>query len=293
MAGSADLLPTDVPVPRRRRRPLLAGVGAAVAAAAVVGGLLVGGSGHHAAHLAGADIAALARGAEGKRVALKSSKVDFTMTMTVKGHDLSGGGTGAFDYVNRDGELAMTIEPIGTLNEIMTPDAMYLQLPESERAAVAAETGGRSWLEISFAAIAKQTGVDLSALMQQQGGQDPASSLRLLAQAGSFHLVGTEPVRGVMTTHYSGTVDLAAAMRQKSTDLAATNRVLKDYSSTHVPVDVWLDADGVPRRMTQTLSMKTPGTMTMSMEFYDFGAPVSVVAPPANDVYDAGQALGG
>ena len=292
--GLNDLLPAAPPASRRRRRPRLAAAGVLVATVAVVGGLLVSGGGtHRPAQLSGSDVLALARGAEGKMAGLKSSRVDVTMSMSVAGRDLTGAGTGAFDYVKHDGTLSLTIDPVGTLNEVLTPAGIYMQLPESERSVMAAQTGGKSWLEISFAEISKESGVDMTALMQQSGGQDPASSLRLLGQGGQFHLVGTEPVRGVMTTHYAGTVDVAAVLRKESTDIAATNRVLALYSSTDIPVEMWLDAQGVPRRISQTLPMKSPGTMTMTMEFYGFGTPVTATAPPADQVYDAAQALGG
>jgi len=292
-AGLADVLPAAQSEPPRRRRGLVLGV--LLATGALVGGgiVLASGGSHRPAQLTGSDVLALARGAEGKMAALKSSKVDVTLSMSVSGHDLGGTGTGAFDYVKRDGSLSITIDPVGTLHEVMTPDGIYMQLPESERSAMEAQTGGKSWIEISFSSISKQAGVDLSSLMQQSGGQDPASSLRMLGEAGDFHLVGTESVRGVETTHYAGTVDIASVLRSKSTDSAATDRLLQQYSSTDVPVDMWLDADGVARRMSQTLPLKTPGTMKMTIEFYAFGTPVTVTVPPASDVFDAASLLGG
>jgi hypothetical protein len=77
-----------------------------------------------------------------------------------------------------------------------------------------------------------------------------------------------------------------------------------------VPVDVYVDADGHLRRMTMDLDLGSFAgaagvsgasgvpvpTMAMSLDLYDFGAPVKVEAPPADQIIslkDFGQSGGG
>ena len=79
-----------------------------------------------------------------------------------------------------------------------------------------------------------------------------------------------------------------------------------------MPVDLYIDAQGRVRRITLSLTMKdtpsaTPspgassdgldlpmsGTFSMSMDFFNFGVPVHVTAPPASDITDGSDLLKG
>jgi hypothetical protein len=60
-----------------------------------------------------------------------------------------------------------------------------------------------------------------------------------------------------------------------------------------IPADVWVDSDGLARRIQLKLDLGTmAGTgggsdlpvMTISIDLYDFGVPVHVEAPPADQV---------
>jgi hypothetical protein len=55
---------------------------------------------------------------------------------------------------------------------------------------------------------------------------------------------------------------------------------------------VWIDGDGQARKVTTEIDA-TMGTVTSSIEYYDFGAAVSVQAPPASDTLDFSDLLGG
>ena len=52
-------------------------------------------------------------------------------------------------------------------------------------------------------------------------------------------------------------------------------------------MDVWIDGGNRVRRVETTMSMSGSGldmTVTMRMEYFDFGAPVKVTAPAAGEV---------
>jgi hypothetical protein len=128
---------------------------------------------------------------------------------------------------------------------------------------------------------------------------------------------GTEDVRGVRTTRYTAMIAYDKVMASLDSDQraqleqAAGSTV--DLTSLSVPMDVWIDGEGLPRRVTLDLaSMLTAaaaatGTGTtagvdaagmldrfsrMTIEFFDFGAPVDVAAPPAGQVVDAASIPG-
>jgi hypothetical protein len=54
-----------------------------------------------------------------------------------------------------------------------------------------------------------------------------------------------------------------------------------------IPVTVWIDGQSQVRRMDMTLDVTTQGMSvktSTSTEFFAFGEPVSIAAPPANQV---------
>jgi hypothetical protein len=63
-----------------------------------------------------------------------------------------------------------------------------------------------------------------------------------------------------------------------------------------MPVDVWIDRKGLPRRMSSSYEMKVPEAdepfdVLYSMELSGYGTKVRVKAPPASLVTDLGQLL--
>jgi hypothetical protein len=94
---------------------------------------------------------------------------------------------------------------------------------------------------------------------------------RLEAEGVEVTEVGAEDVRGVATTRYAVTLPADA------TDAAAHN----------LSGDVWIDADGLVRRVELRGAGDTPFTMTA--ELFDIGRPVTVTTPPADQVTDLGS----
>jgi hypothetical protein len=157
-------------------------------------------------------------------------------------------------------------------------------------ASILGATSDKSWVEISGTGAAQDAGTSFA---------DGAAVLKLLESAGGVTKVGSEQVRGVDTTHYSASLDLATALAQLNADDRAKaedqlGRVGIDPSSVQVPVDVWIDNDGLVRRVRigvqppsgETTSNATAGTSgTLTVEFYDFGQPVAITVPSADQVF--------
>ena len=139
-------------------------------------------------------------------------------------------------------------------------------------------------------------GVDFAQLAQ--GNQsDPAQYLRWLWAVGEdVEELGTETVRGVETTHYRATVELDRVVEAGEPEVRDATRVWIDLLKRQlelgeVPIDVWVDEDGLVRRIEQ--EYEVGGTQTqIRMELDDFGIEVDAEAPPADQVIDLGD-LGG
>ena len=220
----------------------------------------------------------------------------------------SGGGSGkmtaegAVDFGTGDSQMTMYIDgPLGSALsdgiETRTVDGVaYVRMPSG--LAGIPTTEGKPW----FAVDASKFGnAGDSSPLGLTGQTDPTKALAYLETVSSdVREVGSDTIRGADTTHYRATLDLA-----KSVDVNAKNvppglrDSMKEFAGLFgsIPADVWIDGDGRVRREVLEIDfgkilrgLGAPGSatdnsvMTETLDFYDFGAPVHVEAPPADQV---------
>jgi hypothetical protein len=125
-----------------------------------------------------------------------------------------------------------------------------------------------------------------------------SSALRPPSEIG-IATVGTEPVRGHSTTHYTAAISYAKQadlMRAQGDDSGADDleKSADQSGSSNFPVDVWIDDHALVRRMTISIPLPidgdSPVTMSMTMEFFNFGAKPKITLPPEYQVLDAADA---
>lgn len=151
--------------------------------------------------------------------------------------------------------------------------------------------GGKQWIELDLSKLGKSAGFDLSKLMSGSQFQ-PGDLLSMLKSEGAtVHKVGSATIDGTATTHYRVSVDMAKALKQNglssNPELAAAAAKMKNASE-----NVWIGKDGLLRRVQVAYGLaKTHVAMTMNLS--DYGAHVTIAAPPSNSVYDATQLVQG
>jgi len=213
-------------------------------------------------------------------------------------------GQGFFNYSSEEGTLSLdtTSLPAGVsatlpsgplhIEEIFKSSTIYVGSPLF----AGKLPGGARWLKIDLGRFAQAVGFNLQ---QLAGGQsNPAQLLQYLkATSGSVELVGGGRVRGVATSHYRAAVDLGkVADVLPSSDRgqlhAALAKLIAQAGTSKIPVNVWVDAQHLVRRLTLALSLSTggqPAQVNMTMELYEFGPTPSLNPPPAGEVFDATQ----
>jgi hypothetical protein len=230
--------------------------------------------------------------AAAKTQAEGSVKVAMTMSMNVVGpkpFTMNGEGTGVFNNDNGSGRMTFTMRGEGVEAEfdfVYVMPAIYMRSPlfESEL------PDGKSWMKIDLARAGEELGLDMEALMNYRPTDAVAS---LEATAGEVEEVGTEAVRGIETTQYRATIDLEKAASEGPEELRESMaRVAELTGISTIPVRVWVDEDGLIRRLAQTWNQELPdgaGRMhtEMTMDLYDFGPRIQVDAPPPGEVFDA------
>jgi hypothetical protein len=224
-------------------------------------------------------------------------------------------GTGHVNFKNGESEMTMSLSglpaaassvfPAGsTITERFTGGKVYVGSP----AFAGKLPGGASWMAVDVAAAAGKLGLDPQSLAS--GQSNPAQFLQYLqASGGNVRAAGTETVRGVRTTRYTGSIDLrkAASHLPGSGGAAAKQAVEKLIGQLGIgslPVQVWVDAHQLVRRIEVDLPLNVAGQRLEAgvvVEFFDFGTARSVQAPASSETYEvssgslssAGSTLGG
>jgi hypothetical protein len=156
----------------------------------------------------------------------------------------------------------------------------------------------------------KQAGQALGidpAQLGQLGSNDPRQMIdQIRAVSGDVEKLGSEKVRGVDTTKYRANVDIRRypdrlPPEQREQARVAVEKLVEQTGNDTYPMTLWIGDDELVRRVQIEYDFEVPGQekkaeFSMTMEFFDFGAPVDVSPPPAKDVQDLGElaaSLGG
>jgi hypothetical protein len=254
----------------------------------------------------------------GRAAEAGTSRFEFTMSLTGGPTPVNLTATGASDssvpLMSLEMDMASIIPgtPPGgaTVSTVYDGKAVYMRFPEELAGGLPA---GKHWARLDLAALSSQAGIDVAALSAQFNSSDPLANIALLAGAsGDVTEVGTEDVRGVSTRHLKMTVDLQKAGEQLTATVsgpkaerlkAAVAQAAATLGVTQLPIEAWIDADGLPRRLAYEMDLskaKIPGaegapatgTAKVSMEFFDFGEDVKVSIPPAAETVDLAELLG-
>ncbi|HEC08393.1 MAG TPA: hypothetical protein ENI86_02360 [Acidimicrobiales bacterium] len=152
---------------------------------------------------------------------------------------------------------------------------------------------------VKMAALAAMMGADTDWIRSESGSDSGLTSgflggdtgspdvlMEQLSAAGEVTEVGREDVRGVGTTHFEVKLDPA-----KLAEMAGTEGDLGLGTSVDAPVQVWVDDQGLLRRMEMQIDDAT-GSGTMVFEMFDFGKPIEVEVPGPGEYTDESE-LGG
>ncbi len=261
------------------------------------------GSGPTAPATPGVDALSVVRAAAKATAGATSMRVSGSMAEHLRGVTPSEGAapvdvdvTGDFSGVVRSDPLGarLTVSNLTTngsalgarMRELLTPDAMYLKMPQ-----LAAQTG-TPWVVMRFADMKRLSGVDLRQVLSQARQMQPAQYVEQLAATGHIRDVGRESVRGTSTTHYSGTVPLDELLAHYSADVRAQLApTMRSAGFTGARVDVWLDDDGLARRITSS-SVGGEGSVEVHLDVLAYDVPVHVSPPPPGQVTDLARLAG-
>jgi hypothetical protein len=240
-----------------------------------------------------------------------TARFEMVMEMAMLGETFEVTASGAFDA---GGQMALTMDMGSVVDELAAGtdetvpdgfsdpwevvadgDTIYMKVPM-----LGMMLGDVGWISMT----PDDLGADASDLGLGAGAFDPSKMLESLRGVGGEpQVVGEEAVRGVETTHYRVEIDLADALaavpESERESVEASLEQLGDLSGAVIPVDVWIDADDLPRRLQMDMTgafgelTGEDAGMTMTMEVFDYGADVDIEVPPADEVTPFSEVLGG
>jgi hypothetical protein len=203
-----------------------------------------------------------------------------SMTVAIDAPQLAQAGSGL-----GSGKLQMGMMLVG--------QDMYMRFPQALAAALPG-LGGKPWVEINVANASHVSG--LSSLGDNPAMSDPQAVLQELESVANGVIdEGHQVVDGVLTTHYAATVSLDRLYgKLTSLDRAVVQQVIPGQD---VPVDVWIDAHNLVRRVAMTLTMGVPNGPSMqetaTADITDYGPQARPTPPPADQVTNASGLLAG
>jgi hypothetical protein len=179
------------------------------------------------------------------------------------------------------------------LSEVLIGDTVYVKFPQ-----LSAMLGGKPWAKIDLSSMGS-LGSAFSSMLDSAKNTDPTQQLQPLLASGNLHKVGTETVDGVQADHYSGTVDPATAFNSSAAaanltpdQVAQIKSLMQAGGVTGETIDVWVASSGLPVRESVS-SNTSAGAVKADLHMSGWGQPVSVSAPPADQVGDFSSILGG
>ncbi len=164
---------------------------------------------------------------------------------------------------------------------------LYVKLPQAVVNKVP-KLGGKPWVEVN---VTKAAGVPgLSSLGGDPTTSDPAKMLQeLTAGADNVTNEGQQLLDGVQTTHYRAQLSLERVWSKvPSSERALMQKLMRGVD---VPVDVWIDAHHLVRRVTMSLALGSPSgpalQATFTADISHYGPQPRPTLPPAGQVTDA------
>lgn len=208
-------------------------------------------------------------------------RMDGEVQVRVQGRDMAVPLDGAIDFAHDAARFTISLDGLGlpalgdaSLEARLVDGHLYV----NAGALVGSLLGGR-WVEVPVDAMGGAT-------------TDPTRLLDALRGVTEVERVGTDTIRGVEAIHYRGTISVADAIGRAPADRRERLRRALGAVDATIPVDVWVDGRDRPVRFAASFE-SAPVAATLRLDLFDYGADVTVTAPPADEVTSLGGLLGG
>jgi hypothetical protein len=214
---------------------------------------------------------------------LVGSSVEQATTVQVSMKSGVGTTTGSIKFGDPVAEKMTMDTPNGSEQVLLVDNIFYMQIPGMQ------DLTNKPWIKIDTTDSSNPANQIFTALVSSiKENADPSQMIKNLEAGGTLTGIDTAQLGGQSTTHYKITVDIDKMIANQTDPTMkqllgmAEQQGLKNY-----PVEVWLDSHGLPVQTTIDMPAMSgaPGSGGVSTVTYsNWGAPVTITAPPADQV---------
>ncbi|WP_326836588.1 hypothetical protein VSH64_17030 [Amycolatopsis rhabdoformis] len=239
---------------------------------------------------------ALELSAASKQSAQKSKTAKVSMTAQAAGQTITAHGDYLFQPGNVELSLIETVQ--GQQAEVRIVDqTLYVKMPPAEASQLGAD---KPWFKITPGANDPLSQALSGSVGSASQSSDPTALLDRVAQAGRIVSSDQTTLDGEQVNHYQVELDLDKVLDKLTAFLpAATKATLEQQvKGKHItlPAEIWVDKNQLPRQITMDESPLTQaegkgatGLGKTTLDYTDWGAPVTITAPPADQIGDLSQ----
>jgi hypothetical protein len=197
-------------------------------------------------------------------------------------------GDGAFRVNGSDVAMKMSMDmgaSIGKMEMVIVDKAFYMKMPTT-LAGQGGLSAGKPWIKIS-ADGTDPLSKTLGPLLENMGQSfDVSKTMDQIKNAGQITKSAKETLDGQDTTHYWVTIDMLKAA-QTQTD-PALKKAAEDAAAKSgvksMDMEIWVNTDNLPVQIVMATPAVQGQTMNMKMKYLDWGQPVDITAPPADQI---------
>ena len=248
------------------------------------------------------DPLAMVVAASDKIDASNALAMEFSMTITAAGTELTGSGSAVTAADGSSMRMDMSYDsfpgmPDGFDMEIILDDGI-MYMSTATFAAAGAPTGAlgdKEWVSIDLNDVVP--GYESFAELGT-GQNDPSQAFEYLKGAEDVELVGTEDIDGESTQHLRGTLNLQTALdelpAEAQEELRATMQELEaQIGQTSLPFEAWVDGEGRVRRMSYAMESGPEApqsfSLEMTLDITDYDAELDFEVPSPNEAVDLSE----
>lgn len=210
----------------------------------------------------------------------ETSTAHMSMTADMAGQKLDAVGDVKFGSDDAAMTMTMTLPGEGDVEMVFVDGVLYFKGPEPIEP-------GKPWLKIEPNGDDMMSKALSSTFEEMRRNADPREALDQFAESGEITSQEEVELNGEQTTHYTILVDfekLAAAQDNPDAKKALEMLDVKEF-----PVQMWINEDELPVRMSMDMPMKNPSTnepleAKIQVDYTKWGEPVEIAAPPAAQV---------
>ncbi|MBP2322887.1 hypothetical protein JOF56_003272 [Kibdelosporangium banguiense] len=221
------------------------------------------------------DALGLAAAINDNSKAKQSAKI--AMTMEAAGQSIKVDGQVKMD-ANPAMQMTMDMSTM-KMEMILIDKVLYMKLP----AGMGGGSSTKPWVKISKDGddpISKQMGTMLDSI---DDSFDVGKQMEQLKTAGTITKQEKETLDGEQTTHYWITLDMAKMAQSSDPNVKKAAEDATKGGLDKMNMELWANSDNLPVQITTKMAAMGQN-VSMKMTYKDWGKPVTITAPPADQV---------